>query len=176
MAYKNKSMEIINITIDIIKKEVINISSLEKYFDFYKKIYQKKVKEILSKREIDFFILLFDLRNMIIHCSSLSAKWIKEEGHMYIFVDDTFYQLILNNVRQLFKTEKDYYCLPEQLLTWNNLVDNVLFNVLTAVEKLILYSKEIYNYIEIPFGFYSKKDFISIIESTNNQKHITSEE
>lgn len=156
---------IISSSLKLLKEEVIKISSLEKYFQYFKKIYNKAVKDIISKDEMNFFEILFDIRNMIIHCSILTGKWQYDENHLYMYVNDSFYISLLEKIKKLFSLDNTYYCLPESLLYWNKLIDTIFLSVLTANEKMAEFAKSQYPEIIMPFAFYGKQDFQKIIEN-----------
>jgi len=153
--------KIIKSSLSVLKSELIKISSLGRYFDMYQKLYNNKVKNIIEDDELICMNLLFDIRHLIIHCSVLSAEFIEEDKRGYLYVNDSFYLEILNNVKKIMNLENDYYCLPESLLSWNNLVDQLLINSHKAIVKITDYSKNILPSVDIPLFYYGIGDFIT---------------
>ena len=104
--------------------------------DYYVKIYGISAREIVDSDESTCLAILFDMRNVIIHCSALSGKWIEEENRMYLYVDDPSYLELLKKVRKTMNMTERYYCLPESLLVWNDLVDRIVRSSHSAITKL----------------------------------------
>ena len=70
---------------------------------------------------------------------------------------------ILGKIKKLFKLDNAYYCLPESLLLWNELIDKIFLSVLSSIEKISEYAKSVYPDIKLPLAFYDKKNFAKII-------------
>lgn len=152
--------KIIKSSLSVLKSELIRVSSLGRYFDYYQKLYNKRVKDIIEADELISINLLFDLRNIIIHCSALSAKVVSEENSAYLYVDDPFYLDVLKRVKRLMNLDEEYYCLPESLLCWNKLVDQLLINSHRVIVKLTEFSKDALPSIDIPLFYYGIGGFI----------------
>lgn len=152
--------KIIKSSLSILKSDLIRVSSLGRYFDYFQKLYNKKVKDITEEDELMSINLLFDIRNIIIHCSALSAKKVIEENRGYLYVDDPFYLDVLKRVKRLMNLEEEYYCLPESLLCWNKFVDQLLINSHSVIVKLTELSKETLPSIDVPLFYYGISGFI----------------
>lgn len=152
--------KIIKSSLSVFKDELIRVSSLGRYFDYYQKLYNKKVKDIIAADELVSINLLFDLRNIIIHCSALSAKLVFEENRAYLYVDDPFYLDVLKRVNRLMCLDEDQYYLPESMLCWNKLVDQLLINSHSVIVKLTEFSKDALPSIDIPLFYYGIGGFI----------------
>ena len=161
------SEHIITVSLRILRDEIIKISSLEKYFNMYKKIYNKSISDLVNKEELICVELLFELRNMIIHCSVLSGvvKKLPNKEITYLYVDEQFYLSMLEKIKKIFSLDKSYYCLPETLLYWNGLIDKIFLNVLSFIKKISNYSKNIFSYIHMPLAYRDNETFEKIINS-----------
>ena len=165
---KNKmdvSDRIILESLKILKDEIIKISSLEKYINFYKKIFNKAVRDLVNQEEFMCVQLLFDIRNMVIHCSNMSGIVKKNNNIQYLYVDDPSYLSIVERIRKLFNLDNSYYWLPETLLYWNGLIDKIFVNVLSFIKKISNYSKTVYPDINMPLAYYDSDSFGEIINS-----------
>lgn len=161
------SEHIITVSLKILRDEIIKMSSLEKYFDMYKKIYNKSIHDLVNKEELMCVQLLFDLRNMIIHCSILSGVVKKTPNNKitYLYVDEQLYLSMLGKIKKIFSLDESYYCLPETLLYWNGLIDKIFINVLSFIKKISNYSKTIFSYIRMPLAYWDDETFEQIINS-----------
>ncbi len=156
----DKDENVSGVALNILKDEMIRISSLNKYFDFYFKIYKNKIRDLITDEEMMSINILFDIRHVIIHASALRAKWVcDEENRHYIYVDDPFYLNILSSVKKIMKINPDYYCLPETIISWNNLIDLLVINISNAFEKIINNSKNIFPNVSYSILSLRYKDF-----------------
>ncbi len=124
------------LSVSIFREELIKLSSLERYFAYYAKIYGAKPRELLSSKQSSCFTLLFNIRNMIIHASALQARVIFEPNRAYAHVDDPFYLDIVKASAALLNLPDNFYCLPESLLACNLLVDTLRETCWASVSAL----------------------------------------
>jgi len=133
-----------DLALNILKDELAKVSSLGRYYNYFNKIYGKKVKSLITGNESLSIKILFDLRNMIIHASSLKGKTIVEPERKYHYVDDPFYKELLGSIIKLMLLNEEFYCLPESLISWNNLINLVIKNTSCALDKVYFFSKSTY--------------------------------
>ena len=126
------------VSVSILREDLIRLSSLERYLSYFATIYEIKPRDILSANQLSSLRLLFSLGNLIIHASTLRAKIVNEtdSGRRYIYVDDPFYMDIVKSAAILLNLGESFYCLPEELLGCNVLIDALLENCRTGVLSL----------------------------------------
>lgn len=124
------------VSISILREELIRLSSLERYLSYFATIYGIKPRDILSASQASSLRLLFNLRNLLIHASTLRGKVVSEADRRYLYVDDPFYMDIVKSAAILLNLGEAFYCLPEALLGCNVLVDAMLENSRTGVLSL----------------------------------------
>jgi hypothetical protein len=135
------------LSISILREELIRLSSLERYLSYFATIYGIKTRDILSSSQFSSLRLLFNLRNLIIHASTLRGKVIRKADSLYLYIDDPFYMDILKSAAILLNLGESFYCLPEELLGCNVLVDALLDNSRTGV--LSLYEQVTQNWPDV---------------------------
>ena len=128
--------------VSILRSELIKLSSLERYFEFFQKLYGKHPRELLCDQTKTGVRLLFDLRNIVIHASALAGQWHCKDGQHYLMVDDPFYLSAVRTSAKLLGLPDTFYCLPESLLGCNQLIDILIQCAGDAISFLSRYVVE----------------------------------
>jgi len=143
-ALSEKPISVTDRALSIFKEELSRISSLHRYLEYYAKIYTTQIKKLISEKEWCCISLLFDIRHMIIHASVFRGKFIEEQEQAYIYVDDPSYVKMLNRIISLMCMNKDYYCLPYSIFDWSDLIDCLVLNVSSAIDKVVKHSRQVF--------------------------------
>jgi len=112
--------------VTLLRCDLIKLSSLERYFEFFRKLYETNPGKLMSDETRTGIRLLFDLRNIIIHASALQGRFVKEPEQLYRIVDDPFYLDVVKTSAKLLGLPPEFYCLPESLLGCNSLIDMLI--------------------------------------------------
>lgn len=127
------------LSVSLLREELIRLSSLDKYLDYFDRLYGAKPREIIPPDSYMALRLLFNVRNLIIHASALRGQVVREQKFAYILVNDPFYLDIVKVSATLLRLPSEFYCLPESLLGCNRLIDILVARSQESITLLMKY-------------------------------------